>query len=861
MELVQRFALDNIYCAPGQDKQFSFKMVRLTKRNFPARRVLVAYGTVKHLPTQSASYHVFALGNLPPTIINLLKQKADWFRDSWINAATDMVMRKYILKVYNQQGVMYPRERVYYSFIDESSLLIALEAATDLAPFYDIKSMEYLSVYSNSYFNGTVFNSLAVKVGIDYRFTQVQDNLQKLKLQEYEAGYRANGGDVFTYVNGLHVKDVRLDIPDGSFVEMVYDQSVLSCEEFEISALRTYVSELDSRVKLLLYRDRVATHVQYMDDTELYVSTSKQILNQGLYFYKHKDYVVRNVTDKDFGVDSLYISNTRFWLLDLLKPGVESPKIILYTRRSGRDMPLVYSSMKLHELYKLPADKQLDVINNTGYTLEHFRAEKMEASDYFKVASAGKMTSVTKELASDTVGYNGATHYFANTPNLVVKPEVDVPELYQVQSVVLEHNSQGLLLGHRSSSGPLYPVSSVDVKFAHFFNGYVPNYFPGLEDPQSSVTLLHPDQEYVVLSAYFTGQTRQSPWVNITNSPKATKLGATLTLNEDADKKIKIVYLNQLHLYQESISLRSGVLHFPITQIVKVGDNDSVNQICDVPYRDIAVYLNKRRLTHGIDYTLAFPYICIFSKKYLDYTLEYQNVVIRCTGCADDFDHINELDISGFVNNGVLTRNNYYDIRDDRVMATYVDGLLKDRNTLSYSEDDSTVRLDHPYNGLPYTLEENFISVKTITGVSTAPLYNKNVETNKSISLLFNQIFPEPQINQFNIISQAHPLYSTTLSKMINDIVTGIIPEQLYSSAYTDSTIINLLNTDYKELLALDPVKMEFPSNLTVIHPHLGNAVISVNLLAYRFITNTIRLITNNKPEKINLSGYLAIDT
>ena len=861
MELVQRFALDNIYRAPGQDKQFSFKMVRLTKRNFPARRIFVAYGTVKHLPTQTASYHVFALGNMPPAIMNLLKQKADWFRDSWINAAADMVVRKYILKVYNQQGVMYPRERVYYSFIDESSLLVAIESAVDLAPFYDVKSMEYLSVYSNSYFNGPDYNSLPVKVGIDYRFTQVQDNLQKLKLQEYEAGYRTKGGDVFTYVNGLHVKDIRLDIPDGSFVEMVYDQSVLSCEEFEISKLRTYASELDSRVKLMLYRDRVASHIQYMDDTELYVSTSRQVLNQGLYFYKHKEHVVRNVTDKDFGVDSVYISNTRFWLMDLVKPGVESPKIVLYTRRSGRDMPLVYSSMKLHELYKLPADKQLDVIDNTGYTLEHFRAEKMEASNYFKVASAGKMTNVTKELASDTVGYNGVTYYFANTPNLVTKPEVDVPELYQTQSVVFEHDTQGLLTGHYSSSGSLYPVSSPSTKFTQFFNGYVPNYFPGLEEPQATVTLLHPDQEYVVLSAYFTGQTRQSPWVNITNSTKATKLGSTLTLNEDLDKKVKIVYLNQLHVHQEAVSLNSGVLYFPITQIVRVGENGSANEICDVPYRNVAVYLNKRRLTHGIDYKLAFPYICIFSKKYIDYTLPTQEVLIRCSGCANDFNHTNELDVTGFVNNGVLTRNRYYDIRDDRVMAAYVDGLIKDRAALSYSEEDSTVRLDHPYNGLPYTLEENFISVKAITGVETAALYDKNVQTNKSISLLFNQILPEPQINEFNIIAQSHPLYSTTLSKMINDIVTGVIPADLYSNPYNDSTIINLLNTNYKQLLELDPVKLEFPSNLTVIHPHLGNAPISVNLLAYRFITNTIRLITNNKPEKINLSGYLAIDT
>lgn len=861
MELVQRFAIDNIYCASGQDKQFSFKMVRLTKKSFPARRFVVAYGSIKHLPTQTAGYHVFALGNLPPVILNLLSQRLEWLRDSWINAAADMVTRRFIFKIYNQQGVMYPRERVYYSFIDESSLLVAVEASSDLAPYFDSKSMEFLSLYSNSYFNGPMFNALPSRVGIDYRFTQVSDNLQKLKLQEYQAAYRAKGGDVFSYVNGLHVKDIKLDIPDGSFVEMVYDQSVLSCEDFTISDLRTYASELDSRVKVLLCRDRHAEHIQYVDDTELYVATSNQLLNKGLYFYKHKEHVVRNVTDKDFGVDSVYINNARYWLNDIVNPGVDSAKITLYTRRSGRDMPLVYSSMKLHELYKLPKDKQLDVIDNTGFTLEHFRAEKMEASGYFKVASSTRMSDIDAKLASDTVGYNGVTYYFANTPNVVTKAEVDVPELYQVQSIAFEHDAAGLLIGHYNSSGPLYPLNNPSAKFVQFFKGYSPNFFPQLLDPVVTHTLLHPREEFVVLSAYFENDIRKSPWVDITATPKVSKVGSHLTVSEDEGKKIKIVYHNQIHLYQESLPLTEGVLYFPITQVVQTSDTQSVNQICDTPYRDIAIYLNKRRLTQGIDYTLAFPYVCIFSKKYIDYTKEAQDVLIRCTGCATDPTKINALDITGFVNNGVLTRNRFYDIRDDRVMAAYVDGLLKDRSTLSYSEDDSTVRISHALNGLPYLLEENFISVKSITGTDTLPLYDQNVATNNSISMLFNQILPEPQIDPFNVIGQAHTLFSPTLSKMVNDIVTGVIPASLYNTPYNDSTIINLLNSQYKHLLALDPVKITFPENVTVIHPHIGNAPVTVDLLAYRFLTSVVKLITNNHPERINLSGYVAIDT
>lgn len=854
----QRFALDNIYCAPGQDKQFCFKLVRLTKKSFPAKRYVNAYNKNKHLPNQTDQFHVFAIGNLPPVIINLLTQKQEWFRDSWINVATDMVLRNYLLKVYSQDGLLYPRQKIYYSFTDESSILIALEDTPDTKPFFNTDTFNYLSIYSNSYFNSTAFTTSAVRDGIDYRFKQVLNNLEKVELQTFANNKRLNGGNTFTYVNGYYVSDVRLDIPDGSFVEIVYDQSVLSKEEVPLPSMRTFGSTLDTRTKFLLFRDRVADHIQYVDDTELYVTTSTQLLNRGLYFYKHKDYVMRNVTDKDFSVDTAYLNSTAQRLSVLVNPGIDTKKVVLYTRKSGRDMALVYSAMKLHELYKLPAAIQLDVINNTGYTLDHFRAEKLEDSSYFKVASAGRMVDVTKELVIDAVGYNAMAYYFANSPCSVNRPEVEVPELYQWNAMAFEYNTQGLFTSYTTTSGPLYPVASTDTKHVSFMKGYVPVEFGGVYDRDAIVTLLHPNDEIAVISAYFAGTTRQSKWEDITNTTKVKRTATTVELSEVPDKKVRIVYQSRLNIYDEEMGLENGVLYFPITQMEDRGTGMQ-RHACEVPYRDISIYLNKRKLTQGIDYLLSFPYVCIFSKKYIDYALLKQQVHIRCSGFVADANRINELDIKGFVNNGVLTRNRYYDIRDDRVMSVFVDGCLRDRSQVLFSENDSTVRLSNVSNGLPYTVQEDFIPLRDLTGLDTAPSYEKNIQTNLKISGLFNQVLPEPTISEFNIINVPHTLYSPTLSKMINDIVTGVIPESLYSTPYNDNTINNLLNVNYKAYLALDPIKLGLPVGVTVVHPHIGNTVIPVNLLAYRFITNTVRLLTNNQPERINLSGYLSM--
>lgn len=860
MELAQRFALDNIYCAPGQDKQFCFKMVRHTKPNIPVRRYVMIYNSLKHLPNQTSQFHVFALGNLPPIVINLLKQKQDWFRDSWINVAADMVMRNYILKIYNQQGQMFPREKVYYSFIDESSILVALESTGELTSRFNVKSFNYLSIYSNSYFTSPHFNSLAQRVGIDYRNNVVNDNLDKVRLQGYVDGYRSKGGDVFIYVNGMHVKEVRLDIPDGSMVEMVYDQSVLSRESYAIPSLRTFGSTMDSRTKFLLFRNSVASSIQYVDDTELYINSTQFILNKGLYFYKHKDYVMRNVTDKDFSIDAIYVNNTRQALNEALDQFVNTADITLYSRRSGRDMPLVYSSMKLHELYKLPASKQLDVINNTGYNTGMFRAETMESSSYFKVASLPKMSALDKFTAFETLGYNGVSYYFADTPNQVTKAYVDVPELYQTNSVVFEYDTDGKLFHTTSTSGPLYPVSSDAVKHVQFFKGSVPSYYVGYYEHNAVVTLKNPSSEIMVLSAYFVEGVKATEWVDITKTNKVSRLGDRLELLETEGYNVKVVYLDELNIYDEYLDLGIGVMYFPLAYLH--GSSDlSAKKVADIYYRDIAIWLNKHRLTQGIDYVIDYPYVCIFSKKYIDYSLTRQELLIKCSGCTTNKASINELDINGFVNNGVLTRNRYYDLRDDRVIGVFVDGKLKSRSSVNYSETDNTVRLSHPLNGLPYTVEENFIPLRDITGVDTVDEYAKNIESNTKISALFNEILPEPEASEFNIIPTAHYLYSPTLSKIINDLVTGMIPQEVYSTNYNDNTITALLNANYAKYMKVDPVKMQLPETIVEIHPHVGNAVIELDLLAYRFVTNVIRLITNNRPQMINISGYLSLRT
>lgn len=857
---VQKFAVEKIYCAPSQDRQFSFSLARVNKPDFPVKRFITVYNVDKVLPDNTDYYHVFVLGNLNPTFLNLLKQHRDWYKDVWRNAEEDMNTRNFIMQLYNEDGVVFPRAHIFYSFIDESSIVFAVRSTESLKRYFDIKSFKYLRVYSNTYFNSAEFAALPTKVGIQCELALVNTNVDKVALQNKIAGYEVHGGKTLVYVNGYYTDNLNLNIPNNSYIEILYDQSILSKEKFPIGSLRTFDSTKDNKLKYLLFRDKIVDTIQYDDDNELYISTPDQLVTKGLFFYEHRDYAVRNVTDKDYSLYTSFVNNQATTLSNLTTGSISDKVIVLYTRKSNLNKPLVYSSLKLHELYKLPQDVELNVLSNMNYTITELRAETLENSDFFKLASAGKLRDITKELATSALGYNGVSYYFGNSPVALDTSDrnINVPYLYRNQSSAFEYDSQGNFTGQFVTNGPLY-TASANTKFVEFLKGTTPSDFGSYLAPDAVHTLR--DTEYRIISAHFNGVTRMSNWEDITeNTSVCTIVGNQLTLNEQAGKKIKVVYLDEPLVYNLELPIVDGVLFFPLA-VQEDRGTGLQNHPVDLPYRSIEVFVNGKKLNYELDFFVSLPYISICNKTYLDYTKEKQSIHIRLHGFTLDKTDINKTEIRGFVNNGVLTRNKYYDIRDDRVFSIFVKGRLRDRRSVTYSEEDNQVRLTHPLNGMPYVMSEAFIPVKEATGLPTLPLYQKNVQMNERLSGLFNQVFKEPDINNFNVIGDHHYLFSPTISKIIHDLLDGNIPTTLYTTPYDDGTIIQLLDNQYKTLFLTDPIKYVKESNIVEIHPHIGNAIVNLNLFQYRFLTNVIRVITLNNPSRINLSGYIALQT
>lgn len=858
---IQKFAIENIYCAPAQDFQFNFRLVRVTKKKFPVRSQVRVYDNVKNLPDSTSLFHVYTIGNIHPELLLLLSQHKDWFRDTWISFSEDMVNRNYIVQVYDDIGINYPRSKIYYSFIDESSILIALKIDTSIRINFNVEEFKYMRLYSNNYYASHIFDECDIKNGIQYISTTVLNNVDKVSLQNWITNLKNQSqGDVIVYVNGLHTDNVNLNIPNNSFLEVLYDQSIISKERYPISSLNTFQSIKDSKQKYLLFRDKIVDSIQYDDDLEIYISTSSELVNKGVYFYQHKDYVTRNVTDKDYSLYTVYLNNQAVALSNITSGSIPDKEIVVYTRMSSVSKPLVHSALKLHELYKLPQDTEKNVIGDMGTTITDYKADHLENSNYFKVLGLSKLVNLTNTLATDAIGYSATKFYFGNTP--VIPSDVnavDVPLLYRSPSTVYEYDLQGKLINITDTIGPVYSSSTPNVKHIEFIRGRTPNVYDPLYESGSTIELK--SGEYIILESSFSGVTRLDTWTDVTNDTnKVTISNNTALVTGEVSSKFKIVYLDEPLMYDISIPTVDGTLYFPI-QVTEDRGTGVQSHRLDFFYKTIEVFLNGCRLAYNIDYFMDYPYISICNKMYIDHQSSLQHIHIRATGIAYSKEEVNSDESVGFVHHGVLSRNGKFDIRDDRVISIYVNGKIYDRANVLYAEDDNTIRLTHYLNGLPYSVSERLVSIQEVTGLPTLPYYVSDRELNKRVSDLYNLILPEPQIEPLAIITQHYTLYSPLISKVIHDMLDGNIPQSLYMTPYNDTTILNLIENNYKQLAALDPIKKELPYSTIEIHPHPFNTTVEINLYQYRFMINLIRILTANQPELVNDTDLITITT
>jgi hypothetical protein len=272
-----------------------------------------------------------------------------------------------------------------------------------------------------------------------------------------------------------------------------------------------------------------------------------------------------------------------------------------------------------------------------------------------------------------------------------------------------------------------------------------------------------------------------------------------------------------------------------------------------IPPGRLDLWLNNRRLVKGLDYYINYPELVIVNKEYL-LDGPTQNVSFRAYGFCNPDMSIRGSKQVGFVENGLLSYNGQYDLRDDKVVQITVDGRSLTRNDVKFPEDGWGVGVSSQYEGRPYEVSDVVVPIRGVTDYDTYLLRERSVNLDKRVSDYLTTKFPEHVFPDLPAVLEAYKVYSPFLNKLIRDIVRGVF--LIPSTIQTDRQVMTSVQA-YRYLLAYDPCVLGVNDTFVVIHPVATWGTITVKSIQYNFLERVIALLLNGK---VDLTHFLIIE-
>ena len=226
--------------------------------------------------------------------------------------------------------------------------------------------------------------------------------------------------------------------------------------------------------------------------------------------------------------------------------------------------------------------------------------------------------------------------------------------------------------------------------------------------------------------------------------------------------------------------------------------------------------------------------------KYTNGELGRQQVHVRfCGFCNSDFSR-DEADDQGFIVHGVLSNNSVYDIRRDKVLHIVVDGLLKTRDEVAFSEFTQGSDMLNKYNGLPYMIKDIVVPLLDTTVGDTYYYRNESIKIDKVISDYMTLKFPQPEREKISAIPQRHTLYSPFFSAIVDAILNDRI--NVNSVNVKDTNEVKLSVKPYEYLLKNDPIGRDLEPKFVVIHPVYFSKEISMTVKQLKYLQKVVSI-------------------
>lgn len=854
-------AIKNVWCTPDQDKQVIIQPKRITPDEGVTYSFDFVWNTL-YVPN-NGRWHFYQVGQLNPFIIGLLPNN-----NTWTSFDTICNLQSMICDIYTETGVSIPKCTSFYKYNNDKDIVIALKI-NSLIPYDYNNDAIYFRFYSNAYFKYTTNGSQTEKIYVESTLINSMGDLQIIQnnLSLYKEIYVNGPGVVMCYKNGLVTDTISaLNTKIGDTVEFIYDSSIYKTVEFRLGDLGTFNSILDLKRKYLLHYAGVGNNnIDYQDDVDIFIidNIAPTKVN-GVYYHKNNADAVRMVTHKDYSIVPEYVAQY-FPILNRFNNNqtvfnTDNLTVKINIRQGGYNRPLIFETNRIKELYKLNDANVHSAMLSLDSNVVNFRADTLENSNYTKLMRAF-YRDITNEIVQNAYGYNSLSKLLGDTPKKTTlfssKQTATVPYGLMYSCTVYEYDSLGALLGYYyHNSGSDYICVNSNAASVEMISGKGSN---TLNEIYGSDDLPIPsnNSNYRVYRCVMLPSGPNYNWIDVTDTANYIVTNGRIKW-AGTGLQYLMVRADDVFLTMDiNVPVVDGDFKFTIMQFDPV-TNASI--IMQVPNGDLDVFLNNRLLVKNLDYVLRFPEIVINNKEYLNNPLgTFQKVHIRFAGfCNKDLSLTVESDV-GFIQQGMLSANNKFDLRDDRVQHISVDGYLVHKADLIFSEEHSSVSITNELNGTPYQIKDIVVPLKGLTQDNTYVLRAESIIIDKATSDYLTLKLPQAPITVPTAIPNKYPVVSPFICKIIYDLKNNIIKDTEINTNYTDNDVVNLC-APYLPLLKFDQSRDEnsIDSNFVEVHPHNLDNVIELSLFKYRFVERVVKLYSNNL---VNLSAFLSITT
>lgn len=848
------YAVKQIWCTPDQDKQVIIQPALISSQYGTFNTVRVQWRDIA-LPIAGQSFFVYQIGQLNPSLMGLFDTMAQW-----ISMDVACNQQNMVCDIYDAAGIQLPRFATWFMLTPDRNLILAIQQQPKIPITLGFQNI-FFRVYTNAF-----FDSVRATVGntanyIHVEGKQIVTTQDILNIQTNYQHYQTLPGVVYGFVNGFLVSSIdMISVSTGDVVEYVYDSSVYFSTSFLIGNLSTFTSTLDTMQKYLIHYSQTSDGtIDYQDDVDFFL-ISPLVNNRynGIYYHRNNANAIRQVTHKDYSISVPYLvslANIQNW------SNFEGLSILMHVRKAGYNRPLGFENNRIEEMYKLSDANVVAAMTGLNSTVPNWRAEVLEASPYTEIMRS-KLTDITEDMAESALGYNASSRILALTPTLINNGTqvIDLPAGLQNNITAYEYDTNGLLLGYyQQLIGSQYVINNTNCGLVEVITGLPTT---AIDDVYGAMTqTVDPTLDYAMYTCRIINGVPTNIWTDVTSSGQYVIINNVLTWLIDPTVYFTLVRSNKNFLaYTITLTIEDGVLSFPLTQQM-TRNNGTQTYVMQVPMGQLDLWLNKNALVYGIDYIYRFPNIVIINKQYLvNQATDPQVIGIRFTNLANADQSLLITGDRGFISDGVLSNNNRFDIRDDKVLRITVGGATKDRSTLVFSENDDTVRTNDPTNGKPYSVTDIVVPMRGVTDISTAVFRNQSIVIDNAVSDYLTIKIPDPDFTALSAIPQLYPLYSPFLSAIINDLMNNDFAEyNKLQQFYNDTDVVGFV-APYLKWLAFDPTQPNTASDpkYTVVQPHYLNTVVSLDIYSLKFIHRVNYLYMNGL---VNLSNFVNLSS